>query len=192
MKSIILAASLCGIVSLLFADNKEPVIDPPVPMITSADVGETLSWMSDGTLQTNRFKRVSANAGVKAILERRTMKAATVQPIRQITQDGSILSLYADGSITTQAVRVIRMTETTKAAVAAKLEDEALLASAKELAARIKTTHAAKVKGLSDSDVLASAESVFDSSTSSATKAIVAALLAAGAVAATTKTKKTK
>lgn len=129
--------------------------------------------------------------GVHAVIEHRKMKAARAMPIRQISENGSILSLYADGSITTQAVRVIRMTETTKAAVESKLQDEALLDSAKALATRIKNTHSAKVKGLSDADVVASAEAVFDNSTSSATKTIIAALLAAGAVAVT-KTKKTK
>lgn len=128
--------------------------------------------------------------GVNVILERRTMKAAPEKPVRQIMQGGSMLSLYGDGSIKTQAVRCVKMSKKTKEAVASKLSDEELLASAKSLAKQIKATHSSKVKGLSDAEVVSSAEAVFDTTTSSTTKAIVSALLAAGAVAATKKGKK--
>ena len=134
----------------------------------------------------------SANTGVDAVLARRMRMTPTVTPIAQRMENGAILSVYADDSVKTQAVRAVKMNRSTVAAVSNQLEDAHILASAKVLAGKIKTNHKSKVAGLSDADVIASAESVFDSNTKTSTASLIAALLGEGAVAVANKKGKSK
>ena len=129
----------------------------------------------------------SASSGVDAVLARHKEMKRVVAPVAQRMEGGAILSVYADNSVTTQAVRSVRMSASTVAAVSNQLADVELLASAKLLARKIKTSHSSKVKGLSDSDVIASAESVFDPTTKTSTAALISALLGVGVVAVANK-----
>lgn len=129
----------------------------------------------------------SASTGVDTVLARHKEMKHVVAPVAQRMEGGAILSVYADNSVTTQAVRSVRMSASTVAAVSNQIADVELLSSAKLLARKIKTAHASKVKGLSDADVIGSAESVFDSTTKTSTAALISALLGVGVVAVANK-----
>lgn len=121
--------------------------------------------------------------GLKAAIERRKMMPARPRPERQIVKDGAILSLYADGSISTQAVQVVRMSASTKKAIDRHLADAALLASARNLAGRIKKEHGKAAQGLSDAQLVDAAEQVFDSTGRDASAGLAIGLLFGAAAA---------
>ena len=136
------------------------------------------------------------NAGLKSILSRRKTMTRIERPVAQRMDNGSIISVYADDSITTQAVSMVKMSNGATAKVSAMLEDQQTLKAAKALVKQIKSNHADSVADLSDSEIVAASESVFDTSTKDqAAGAAVGMLLGAAALAAgqnTAKTKKTK
>ena len=121
--------------------------------------------------------------GVKAAIERRRMMPARPRPERQIVKDGAILSLYADGTVTTQAVQMVRMSASTKKAVDRHLSDAALLASAKGLVARLKQEHGKAAAGLADAQLVDAAEQVFDSTGRDASAGLAIGLLFGAAAA---------
>lgn len=128
--------------------------------------------------------------GVKAAIERRRMMPARPRPERQIVKDGAILSLYADGSISTQAVQIVRMSASTKKAIDKQLSDAATLASAKALAARLRKGHGKAAAGLADADLVDAAEQVLDTTgRDAATAGVIGALFGAAAAAAAGKGK---
>lgn len=136
----------------------------------------------------------AASQGVDAVVARRKEMKRVERPVAQRMQDGSILSVYADGRTATQSVAVATMRPSTRQAVERAVEDRKVLASARKLAASVKAKHGKKVAGLSDSEIVDSAEIVLDTSKSDAAVGgvIVAALAAAAASIAKARAKAKK
>ena len=122
--------------------------------------------------------------GVEAIRERRKTMTRVEKPVAQIMKDGALLSVYADDSVKTQAVRMVRMAPASKAKVEELLEDKATLKAAKSLVVQIKTKHSKEVVGLTDAEVVASSQQVFNTTgKDTATGTAVGLLLGAAAAA---------
>lgn len=170
MKSIIIAA-LCGIVSTGIAEKRAPDVEPPYPAAITADVGGTLSFMTDGSVRTNHFKRIETMEGLEAILSRKTMKKLEKRVVAQRMENGNIMSVYDDDSVGTSSVSVVTMTQSTKDKVAELIADRNTLQAAKSLAAKLKTK---ETKDVADADVLGA---VSDSDTDTISAAIVGALV---------------
>lgn len=101
--------------------------------------------------------------GIDAILNRRkTMTKLEHRVIAQRIVDGNIMSVYDNDTMTTQAVRIVRMSTDTKARVAQLIDDKATLKAARQLASRVRASHASAAGTLSDPDLLAVTDDVFD------------------------------
>lgn len=137
---------------------------------------------------------LARNDGLDAIRHRHKTMTRIPQPIAQRMDGGNIISVYADDSVTTQAVSLVKMSNASTAKVEEMLEDKATLKSAKALAAKLKIKHAKAVEGLTDAEIVAVSEQVLDTSAKDgATGAAVGlALATALAAAGKSKTKKEK
>jgi hypothetical protein len=126
----------------------------------------------------------AATEGLDAVLARRKTMTPRERPAAQRMDNGALLSVYSDGSVTTQAVRLVKQPAAAVARVEALRDDQATLAAARALAKRVKAgKHAKDVAGLDDAELVAVADEVFDTSTKdkAAAGAIGAALAAAAA-----------
>lgn len=129
--------------------------------------------------------------GLKAVVERRQNMKRVERPVAQRMDNGMLLSVYKDGSVTTQSVSMVRMSPATTLALEGKTADRETLKAAKALVLKIKEKHRKKVEGLSDSEIVSASESVFSTSgKDAATGAAVGVLL--GAAATIIKNKKPK
>lgn len=126
------------------------------------------------------------NAGVKAVVERRQNMKRIERPVLSIKEGDAILSVFEDGRLETNAVRVVRMNASTKAKVAALVDDRETLIAARALAAKVRKGKQAKdVEGLEDWQVVAVADDVLDTSKKDQTTGgVIGAALAAAAAAA--------
>lgn len=122
--------------------------------------------------------------GVKAVVERRQNMRHIDRPVRSIKQGDAILSVYEDGRLETNAVRVVKMSASTKAKVEALVDDKETLAAARKLAKKIKEKHPKDAEGATDAELVAVADDVLDTSAKdkAAAGAIGAALAAAAAL----------
>lgn len=134
----------------------------------------------------------ASSEGLEAIRIRRKTMIRHPQPVAQIMKDGAILSVYADDSITTQAVRLVTMPTEASAAMQVKLSDNAIFATAKELAASIRISHAEAVDGLTDAQILASTETTLDTTTKTAGTSGAIGLVVGAALGGLAGSKKTK
>ena len=126
----------------------------------------------------------AASEGVKAVVERRQNMKHIERPVRSIKQGDAILSVYDDGRLETNAVRVVKMSASTKAKVEALVDDKATLAAARTLAKTIKKKHPKDAEGATDAELVGAADEVLDTSkqdqaTAGAIGAAVAAAVAA-------------
>lgn len=126
----------------------------------------------------------AASEGVKAVVERRQTMRHIERPVRSIKQGDAIVSVYADDSIKTNAVRMMRMSEATKAKVEKLVDDKETLAAARKLAKKIKEKHPKDAEGATDAELVGAADEVLDTSkkdqaTAGAIGAAVAAAVAA-------------
>ena len=126
----------------------------------------------------------AASEGVKAVVERRQNMKHIERPVRSIKQGDAILSVYDDGRLETNAVRVVKMSASTKAKVEALVDDKATLAAARTLAKKIKKKHPKDAEGATDAELVGAADEVLDTSkqdqaTAGAIGAAVAAAVAA-------------
>ena len=137
---------------------------------------------------------VADNAGVKAVVERRQSMNRIERPVRSIKQGDAIVSVYEDGSIKTNAVRMMRMSASTKAKVAALVDDRETLVAARALAAKIrKGKHAKDVEGIEDWQLVAVADEVLDTSKKDrAAGGVIGAAVAAAVALLKGKNKKEK
>ena len=109
----------------------------------------------------------TANAkteGVEAVRERHKTMKRIEKPVAQLVKDGKMLSVYADDSIKTQAVRIVRMAPSTVAKVEALVSDRETLKAAKALAKDVKANHAKAVEGLTDAEIVAVSGTVTNTS----------------------------
>lgn len=127
----------------------------------------------------------AASEGVKAVVERRQNMRHIERPVRSIKQGDAIVSVYADDTIKTNAVRMMRMSESTKAKVAALVDDRETLIAARALAKRVKAgKHKDKVSSLTDAEIVAAADDVLDTAArDSAASGVVGAAFALAASA---------
>lgn len=126
----------------------------------------------------------AASEGVKAVVERRQNMRHIDRPVRSIKQGDAILSVYEDGRLETNAVRVVKMSASTKAKVAALVDDNETLAAARKLAKKIKEKHPKDAEGATDAELVGAADEVLDTTkkdqaTAGAIGAAVAAAVAA-------------
>lgn len=127
----------------------------------------------------------AGNQGLDAIRARRKTMTRIEHPVAQRMDNGNIISVYADDTVKTQAVSMVKMSNASTAKVEEMLEDEAMLKAAKALAKQIKAKHGAKVTDLTDAEIVTASEAVFNTSgKDAATGAAVGALLGAAALAA--------
>lgn len=126
----------------------------------------------------------AASEGVKAVVERRQTMRHIERPVRSIKQGDAIVSVYADDSIKTNAVRMMRMSESTKARVASLVDDKETLAAARKLAKKIKDKHPKDTEGASDAELVGAADEVLDTSKKDQAAAGVIGAAVAAAVAA--------
>jgi len=131
----------------------------------------------------------AASEGVKAVVERRQTMRHIERPVRSIKQGDAIVSVYADDSIKTNAVRMMRMSESTKARVASLVDDKETLAAARKLAKKIKDKHPKDTEGASDAELVGAADEVLDTSKKDQAAAGVIGAAVAAAVAALKKGK---
>lgn len=133
--------------------------------------------------------------GIDAVLTRRkTMTKLERRVVAQRMVDGNIMSVYDDDSTSTQAVRIVRMSDGTKAKVAQLVDDKETLIAARQLATRVRAAHAGNTGDLTDHELIAVADQVLDTSArdTGAAGAAGAALGAALGAAATSKKRKVK
>ena len=133
----------------------------------------------------------AASEGVKAVVERRQNMKKIERPVRSLKQGDAILSVYEDGRLETNAVRVVKMSASTKAKVEALVDDRETLIAARAFADKVrKGKHAKDVEGLEDWQLVAVADDVLDTSTKDkAAAGAIGAALAAAAAAAISKPK---
>lgn len=136
----------------------------------------------------------AASEGVKAVVERRQTMRRIERPVRSIKQGDAILSVYEDGRLETNAVRVVKMSASTKAKVEALVDDRETLIAARAFADKVrKGKHAKDVEGLEDWQLVAVADEVLDTTDrGSAASAVIGAAFGAAAAAAIAKGKKGK
>ena len=145
-------------------------------------------------LATLIFAAATAGAtteGLDAVLARRKTMVRRERPVAQRMEQGSLLSVYEDGRVETNAVRLVKQPASAVARVEALRDDQATLAAARQLAKRVKAgKHAKDVAGLADAEVVAAADEVLDTSKKDqAAAAAIGAALAAAAAAAISKPK---
>lgn len=133
----------------------------------------------------------AATEGLDSVLARRKTMTRRDRPVRQIKQGDAILSLYDDGRLETNAVRIVKLPGHAAARVEALRDDQATLAAARQLAKRVKAgQHAKGVADLTDAEVVSAADDVLDTSTKDkAAAGAIGAALAAAAAAAISKPK---
>lgn len=127
----------------------------------------------------------AATEGLDAVLARRKTMVRRERPAAQRMEQGSLLSVYADGRVETNAVRLVRQPAAAVARVEALRDDQSTLAAARQLAKRVRAgKHAKDVEGLADAELVAVADDVLDTSAKdkAAAGAIGAALAAAAAL----------
>ena len=127
----------------------------------------------------------AATDGLDAVLARRKTMRRVERPVAQRMDNGALLSVYEDGRVETNAVRLVKQPASAVARVEALRDDQATLAAARQLAKRVKAgKHAKDVADLADADVVAAADEVLDTSKKdqAAAAAIGAALAAAAAL----------
>ena len=110
---------------------------------------------------------VTANAkteGVEAIRDRKKTMTRIERPVAQVLKGDSIVGVYADDSVKTQAVRMVRMAPATVAKVAALISDQDTLKAAKALARDVKATHSKAVEGLTDAEIVSVSSTVSNTS----------------------------
>lgn len=136
----------------------------------------------------------AASEGVKAVVERRQTMKHIERPVRSIKQGDAILSVYEDGRLETNAVRVVKMSASTKAKVARLVDDKETLAAARKLAEKVRGgKHAKDVADLNDAELVSVADDVLDTSKKDkATGGVIGAAIAAAAVLLKGKNKKEK
>ena len=124
----------------------------------------------------------AASEGVKAVVERRQTMRHIERPVRSIKQGDAILSVYEDGRLETNAVRVVKMSASTKAKVEALVDDKETLAAARKLAKKIKEKHPKDAEGATDAELVGAADEVLDTSKKDqAAGGVIGAALAAAA-----------
>ena len=127
----------------------------------------------------------AATEGLDAVLARRKTMRRVERPVAQRMDNGALLSVYEDGRVETNAVRLVRQPAAAVARVEALRDDQATLAAARQLAKRVKAgKHAKVVADLTDAEVVAAADDVLDTSKKdqAAAGALGAALAAAAAL----------
>lgn len=126
----------------------------------------------------------AATEGLDAVLARRKTMRRVERPVAQRMDNGALLSVYSDGSVTTQAVRLVKQPAAAVARVEALRDDQATLAAARALAKRVRQGHPKAASGLADAELVAVADDVLDTSAkdAAAAGAIGAALAAAAAL----------
>ena len=129
------------------------------------------------------------NAGVKAVVERRQNMKRIERPVLSIKEGDAILSVFEDGSVKTQAVRLVKQPAAAVARVEALRDDQATLAAARALAKRVRQGHPKAASGLADAEVVAAADDVLDTSTKDKAAAGAIGAAVAAAVAALKKGK---
>ena len=127
----------------------------------------------------------AATEGLDAVLARRKTMTRRERPVAQRMEQGSLLSVYADGRVETNAVRIVKQPAAAVARVEALRDDQATIAAARQLAKRVKAgKHAKGVAGLADAEVVAAADDVLDTSKKDqATAGAIGAAVAAAAAA---------
>lgn len=127
----------------------------------------------------------ASTEGLDAVLARRRTMTRRERPVAQRMEAGSLLSVYADGRVETNAVRIVQQPAAAVARVEALRDDQSTLAAARQLAKRVRDgKHAKDVEGLADAELVAAADEVLDTSakdkaTAGAIGAAVAAAVAA-------------
>lgn len=137
----------------------------------------------------------TANAkteGVEAIRARRQTMQRVEKPVAQLVKDGKMLSVYADDTVKTQAVRIVRMATSTVAKVESLVADRETLKAAKALAKAVKANHAKSVEGLTDAEIVAVSATVTNTSARDSSAAGAIGLLLGAAAAEIANGKKTK
>lgn len=134
----------------------------------------------------------AGNQGLDAIRARRKTMTRIEHPVAQRMDNGALISVYADDSVKTQAVSMVKMSNASTAKVEEMLEDKATLKSAKALAAKLKIKHGKAVDGLTDAEIVAVSEQVLDTSAKDGATGAAVGLALAAAAAALGKTKKPK
>ncbi len=137
----------------------------------------------------------TANAkteGVEAIRERHKTMKRIEKPVAQLVKDGNMLSVYADDTVKTQAVRIVRMAPSTVAKVESLVADRETLKAAKALAKAVKANRAKTVEGLTDAEIVTVSATVTNTSARDSSAAGAIGLLLGAAAAEIAKGKKTK
>ena len=132
------------------------------------------------------------NAGVKSILSRRKTMKHVEHPVAQRFIGGSIVSVYADDSIKTQAVSMVRMDKKASVKIDEMIQDQATLKAARALVESLKTKHGEAVDGMSDAEIVRVSETVLDTSSKDSAVGVAVGLALAAAGAAAVKIKKPK
>lgn len=140
------------------------------------------------TLATLIFAAATAGAateGLDAVLARRKTMRRVERPVAQRMEAGTLLSVYADGRVETNAVRIVQQPAAAVARVETLRDDQATLAAARALAKRVKAgKHKAKVSSLTDAEIVAAADDVLDTADrGSAASAVIGAAFGAAAAA---------
>lgn len=127
----------------------------------------------------------AATEGLDAVIARRKTMRKIDRPVRQIKQGDAILSLYDDGRLETNAVRIVKLPGHAAARVEALRDDQATLAAARSLAAKVRRGHPKAAAGLADAELVATADQVLDTTgRDSATAGLIGALVGAAAAVA--------
>ena len=132
----------------------------------------------------------AATEGLDAVLARRRTMTRRERPVARRMDNGALLSVYEDGRVETNAVRIVQQPAAAVARVEALRDDQATLAAARQLAKRVKAgKHAKDVPDLTDAEVVAAADDVLDTSTKDKTAAGAIGAAVAAAAAALKKAK---
>lgn len=137
---------------------------------------------------------LAANEGLNAVIGRRKvmrMQPLTKRVIAQRMDNGILLSVYDDNTVSTAAVSVVKMAPTTQAKIIDLQDDIATLAAARSLAARVRKSHPAESGTMPDAQIIATADTVLDNSArDTAGGGALGAVLGAAATAAALNRKK--
>jgi len=130
--------------------------------------------------------------GLSAVLARRKTMQRIERPVAQRIENGHIMSVYEDGRVEKSAVRLVSMPDAAQARVEALRDDQATLAAARAMAARVRAANPNAASSLPDAALLGAAEEILDTSArdGSVGFGLGAALGAAAAAAAAAKNHK--
>lgn len=127
----------------------------------------------------------ASTEGLDAVLARRRTMTRRERPVAQRMDNGALLSVYEDGRVETNAVRLVRQPAAAVARVEALRDDQATLAAARSLAAKVRRGHPKAAAGLADAELVATADQVLDTTgRDSATAGLIGALVGAAAAVA--------